>query len=66
MGKAILLISAELDEIMSLSDVIAVIYEGEIVEILENKNIDRSRLGFLMTGGGSPGKYNTKQDTLVG
>ena len=66
LGKAILLISAELDEIMSLSDVIAVIYEGEIVEILENKNIDRSRLGFLMTGGGSPGKYNTKQDTLVG
>ena len=66
MGKGILLVSAELDEIMSLSDVIAVIYEGEIVEILENKNIDRSRLGLLMTGGGSPREYNTKQDALIG
>jgi ABC-type uncharacterized transport system ATPase subunit len=49
-GKAILLISAELDEILSLSDEIAVIYEGKIVEIMVNKNIDRGKLGLLMTG----------------
>ncbi len=49
-GKAILLVSAELDEILSLSDVIAVIYEGRIVDILKNENIDRSNLGLLMTG----------------
>ncbi|HPK86637.1 MAG TPA: ABC transporter ATP-binding protein [Atribacterota bacterium] len=51
-GKAILLVSAELDEILSLSDEIAVIYEGKIVEIMKNKDIDRGRLGLLMTGGG--------------
>lgn len=49
-GKAILLVSAELDEILSLSDEIAVIYEGRIVEIMPNKDIDRGRLGLLMTG----------------
>ncbi len=49
-SKAILLVSAELDEILSLSDEIAVIYEGKIVDILQNKNIDRARLGLLMTG----------------
>jgi simple sugar transport system ATP-binding protein len=49
-GKAILLVSAELDEILSLSDEIAVIYEGRIVEIMANKDIDRGKLGLLMTG----------------
>ena len=49
-GKAILLVSAELDEILSLSDEIAVIYEGKIVEIMINKDIDRGKLGLLMTG----------------
>lgn len=49
-GKAILLVSAELDEILSLSDVIAVIYEGRIVETMVNKDIDRGKLGLLMTG----------------
>lgn len=66
LGKAILLVSAELDEILSLSDIIAVIYEGEIVEILENKNIDRSKLGLLMTAGGSTEKKDTKQHELIG
>ncbi len=59
-GKAILLVSAELDEILSLSDEIAVIYEGRIVEILINKDIDRGKLGFLMTGGSSPGGKSNK------
>ncbi len=49
-GKAILLVSAELDEILSLSDEIAVLYEGRIVEILINKDINRGKLGLLMTG----------------
>lgn len=49
-GKAILLVSAELDEILTLSDIIAVLYEGKIVEIMINKEIDRSKLGLLMTG----------------
>ena len=49
-GKAILLVSAELDEILSLSDEIAIIYEGRIVEIMNNKDIDRGKIGLLMTG----------------
>ncbi|HOR42767.1 MAG TPA: ATP-binding cassette domain-containing protein, partial [Atribacterota bacterium] len=59
-GKAILLVSAELDEILSLSDEIAVIYEGKIVEIMKNKDIDRGRLGLLMTGGGLTDQNSSK------
>jgi general nucleoside transport system ATP-binding protein len=46
----ILLVSAELDEIMSLSDRIAVIYEGEIVATLDAENATREELGLLMAG----------------
>lgn len=49
-GVGILLVSAELDEIMSLSDRIAVIYEGEIVAILDAKDATREELGILMAG----------------
>jgi len=49
-GKAILLISADLEEILSLSDRIAVIYEGKIVKILDPKKTDEKELGLLMTG----------------
>ncbi len=52
-GAAVLLISAELDEIRSLSDRIAVIYEGKIVSI-EPADAPEERLGLLMTGGGGP------------
>ncbi|MCL2387932.1 MAG: ATP-binding cassette domain-containing protein, partial [Defluviitaleaceae bacterium] len=50
-GKAILLISLDLDEILGLSDKIGVIYEGKIVKELKNENIDEKNLGFLMAGG---------------
>jgi len=49
-GVGILLISAELDEIMSLSDRIAVMYEGEIVATLDAKDATREELGLLMAG----------------
>jgi simple sugar transport system ATP-binding protein len=49
-GKAILLVSADLEEILSLSDRIAVIYEGEIVAILDPKKTNEKELGLLMTG----------------
>lgn len=52
-GKAVLLISFELDEVMSLSDRIAVIYEGEIVDIINAKEANENDLGLLMAGGGS-------------
>jgi simple sugar transport system ATP-binding protein len=51
-GTAVLLVSAELDEIRSLSDRIAVLYEGRIVSI-EPAETPEERLGLLMTGGGS-------------
>jgi general nucleoside transport system ATP-binding protein len=50
-GTAVLLVSAELEEIISLSDRIAVLYEGRIVSI-EPANTPEERLGLLMTGGG--------------
>jgi simple sugar transport system ATP-binding protein len=47
----VLLVSAELDEVRSLSDRIAVMYEGRIVSI-ESADTPEERLGLLMTGGG--------------
>ncbi|MDH3675021.1 MAG: heme ABC transporter ATP-binding protein, partial [Anaerolineae bacterium] len=49
-GAAILLISEDLDEILELSDRIAVIYEGEIMEILPANEADTERIGLLMSG----------------
>ncbi len=49
-GVAVLLVSAELDEIMSLSDRIAVMYSGQIVATLDAAAADRKTLGLLMAG----------------
>ena len=49
-GKAILLVSLELDEVMSLSDRILVIYEGEIVGEFNPKEISVQELGLYMAG----------------
>lgn len=49
-GAAVLLISTELDEILSLSDRIAVLYEGEIVGIVNAKEADVRHLGLMMAG----------------
>ena len=49
-GMAILLHSSDLDEIMSLSDRIAVMYEGEIVGVFSPKEVDETLLGLYMTG----------------
>ena len=51
-GKAVLLISADLEEILSISDRIAVMYEGQIVGTLEPAEATEERLGLMMTGGG--------------
>jgi simple sugar transport system ATP-binding protein len=50
-GKAVLLISADLEEILSISDRIAVMYEGQIVGILEPAEATEARIGIMMTGG---------------
>lgn len=49
-GCAVLLVSPELDEVMSLSDRIAVIYEGKILDIMPAEQATREKLGLLMAG----------------
>lgn len=57
-GKAVLLVSLELDEVMNLSDRILVMYEGEIVGELDPKNTTVQELGLYMSG--------AKRDTSKG
>lgn len=53
-GTAVLLVSADLDEILSLSDRIIVMYEGRISgELINDGNVDEMELGLMMTGGKS-------------
>ena len=49
--RAVLLLSAELSEIMNLSDRIAVMYEGRILDILDCKDATEEKIGILMAGG---------------
>ena len=50
-GAAILLVSAELDEVMALADRIAVIYEGQIMDVFNAGEAGEDQIGLLMTGG---------------
>lgn len=49
-GKAVLLISFELDEVMNVSDKIAVIYDGSIIDTVDPKETTEKELGLLMAG----------------
>lgn len=49
-GLAVLLVSSELDEVLSLADRVAVMYRGKIVAELEGDAIDREKIGLLMAG----------------
>ena len=49
-GTAVLLVSPELDEIIALSDRIAVMFKGQIVEILPAARVNKAYLGLLMAG----------------
>jgi ABC-type uncharacterized transport system ATPase subunit len=50
-GVAVLLVSAELDEILSLSDRIGVLYRGQLAGIYEGRDATREQLGLLMASG---------------
>ncbi|MBD2179639.1 ABC transporter ATP-binding protein [Aerosakkonema funiforme] len=50
-GAAILYISTELEEVMAMSDRIAVMYEGQFVDILDADTATVEQIGYLMTGG---------------
>lgn len=58
-GKAVLLYSLELDEIMNLSDRIAVVYEGRIVGIVYPNETTEQEIGLMMAGSDSRGKGGT-------
>ena len=74
-GTAILLVSAELDEILELSDRIAVIYRGQIVALMDGRpTANKEEIGLLMatggrapvtasSNGGSSGQAEATQDT---
>lgn len=49
-GKAVLLVSFELDEILNLSDRIAVIHDGELSGLVYRKDTDENELGLMMVG----------------
>jgi simple sugar transport system ATP-binding protein len=51
-GAAVLIVSAELDEVLALADRIAVMYRGEIVAVLPAADSTREQLGLLMAGSG--------------
>ena len=58
-GKAVLLVSLELEEVMNLSDRILVMYEGEIVGELDPKKTTVEELGLYMAGA----KRQDKEDS---
>lgn len=49
-GRAVLLVSFELDEIMNLCDRIAIISKGEIVGTFNEGEVDEQQIGFMMAG----------------
>ncbi|MEA2644488.1 MAG: ral nucleoside transport system ATP-binding protein [Chloroflexota bacterium] len=62
-GTAVLLVSAELDEVMELSDRIAVMYRGKLVAFLDGRTADKNQVGLLMaTGGGRPQEADTPRE----
>ncbi len=53
-GTAILLVSAELDEVLEMSDRIAVMYRGQVVGERDGRTADKNEIGLLMATGGKP------------
>jgi ABC-type uncharacterized transport system ATPase subunit len=53
-GLAVLVISEDLDEVLALSDRVAVMYGGQIVGVLDRDDCTLGRLGLMMAGAGDP------------
>jgi ABC-type uncharacterized transport system ATPase subunit len=54
-GTAVLLVSAELDEVLEISDRIAIMYRGKIVDIIDGRTANKEAVGLLMATGGKSG-----------
>jgi len=54
-GTAVLLVSAELDEVLEISDRIAVMYRGRIVAVVDGRTANKEEVGLLMATGGREG-----------
>jgi simple sugar transport system ATP-binding protein len=65
-GTAVLIVSVELDEVMSLADRIAVMYRGKIVDILPARSAVRERIGLLMAGSGTPAAAGASEGSVGG
>ena len=50
-GTAVLLVSAELDEVLELSDRIGIIYRGKLVAIIDAEGAEKDRVGLIMATG---------------
>ena len=50
-----LLVSAELDEVLEMSDRIAVMYRGRIVAVVDGRTANKEEVGLLMATGGREG-----------
>jgi simple sugar transport system ATP-binding protein len=64
-GCAVLLVSTELEEIMSLSDRIAVMYEGKFMGILDGKSADIEKIGLMMAGVSAEQAEKQEKDELA-
>jgi general nucleoside transport system ATP-binding protein len=62
-GTAVLLISAELDEVLELSDRIGVMYRGELVAVVDARQADKEEIGLLMATGGKVSPEATRDMT---
>jgi simple sugar transport system ATP-binding protein len=61
-GAAVLLVSAELDEVLSLSDRVIVIYEGRVVGEVDPRSVSEEEIGLMMTGGKKSGESGESGD----
>jgi simple sugar transport system ATP-binding protein len=52
-GTAVLLVSAELDEVLEMSDRIGVMFGGRIVAVVDGRTADKNEVGLLMATGGA-------------
>jgi simple sugar transport system ATP-binding protein len=64
-GTAVLLVSAELDEVMELSDRIGVMYRGKLVAVLDGRTANREEVGLLMATGGTSGEVPKQAEVVA-